>query len=205
MVSGNSYQVKCSYSLRRSTKKLILIKLRLKSHSNFGGGVHRRDFSLFRMTFTNSRSVELLSHILKKLDNWEPPTGLIKYKPHALDTDIIITTAPKSGTILTQYMSYLIVIECGKAQGTDFKNIYFVSPWLEYHDVTKIPLPSPENYCPRILKSHATRILFTKLDLTQVKHIVVIRSPFDNPSSRLNMVYSSATTDYTTDKDAVGK
>lgn len=155
------------------------------------------------MSSTSDRSAAVLSHILEKLKNWIPPTGLKEYKPHALETDIIITTAPKAGTTLTQYMSYLIVNECGKAQGTDFENIDFISPWLEYHDIMKIPLPSPEDYCPRILKSHSIRKQFTKLKLTNARHIVVIRSPLDNPSSVFNMLFASMVADYTADTDAL--
>lgn len=149
------------------------------------------------------RSAALLSHIIDKLESRKSPTGLKEYKPHALDTDIIITTALKAGTTLTQYMSYLIVNECGITPGTDFKNINFVSPRLEYHDIMKIPLPSTENYCPRILKTHSLRSAFVELELTKPRHIVVIRSPFDNPASIFNMFFSSMTVGYTADKGAL--
>ncbi|XP_051471566.1 amine sulfotransferase-like [Apus apus] len=85
------------------------------------------------------------------------------------DSDIFITTYPKSGTVWTQNILSLIIHE-GHRNGTENMETMDRVPWLEYNlkqrDYTKLPLPRvlathlPYYLVPRDLKNKRGRVIY---------------------------------------------
>ncbi|NXT39694.1 ST3A1 sulfotransferase, partial [Pelecanoides urinatrix] len=85
------------------------------------------------------------------------------------DSDIFITTYPKSGTVWTQNILSLIIHE-GHRNGTENVDTMVRIPWLEYKtedkDYTKLPLPRvfathlPYYLVPRDLRNKRGRIIY---------------------------------------------
>lgn len=143
----------------------------------------------------NERIATVFSQISKTMKQWPPPTGLFKFAPQALPTDVFVTTSAKAGTLLTQYMSYLIVCEA-RGLGDDFEHIDKVTPWIDFYEKLNVEIPPVDGpYNPRVFKSHLPKTAFEKAGIIKSKHIVVIRNPLDMPSSILNMVYPSMSAD----------
>lgn len=127
-----------------------------------------------------------LGKVLQKPAQFPPAKGLEVYEPR--ETDIIVTTFPKSGTTLTQQLTYQIVIATGGANeadpdGLSFDDICRVVPVVDFgpeHDF------HPFESTPRVFKSHLPANSFT----TDVqKHLVVIRNPVSYPASWLDFLF----------------
>jgi len=128
----------------------------------------------------------LVDRVIDRPKKFPQPTGFDLYVPR--DTDLVVSTFPKSGTTLTQQLTYQTVIATGGAGPTDpdgmtFDDICEVAPWVDFGpDHGFVDFDSN----PRVFKSHATPTLFK--DNIQ-KHIVVIRNPEAYPASCLDFLF----------------
>jgi hypothetical protein len=107
------------------------------------------------------------------------------------DSDIYISTFPKSGTTLTQVILYCLTTE-GKM---NFNHIYDVSPWIRnasYLRQKPIDLPSP-----RLIKTHDNYKDFPKN--TKGKVIYIHRSGMDVATSMYNQQKNYNNSDLTFD------
>mmetsp|Transcript_12664 Transcript_12664/g.23503 ORF Transcript_12664/g.23503 Transcript_12664/m.23503 type:complete len:330 (+) Transcript_12664:44-1033(+) len=88
----------------------------------------------------------------------------------AQPTDIMISTFPKTGTTLLQWMCHQI-----RTGGhTDFEDIYQVSPWIMLgHELDMDPDEYGSRFSPRIFKSHAR----LASEFRGCKYLVPIRDP----------------------------
>lgn len=117
------------------------------------------------------------------------PTGL--QNTPLRSSDIIVTSFPKSGTTMMQQMCYQIAVASGGAPptdptGTDFSDFNKVSPWIEF--MPEVGVKPCESH-PRVFKTHVPLDVYTH-PLT-AKHIVVMRSPLQFPSSVLDFLFDS--------------
>ena len=130
----------------------------------------------------------LVGRIIDRPKRFPKPTGLDVYKPR--ETDIVVSTFPKSGTTLTQQLTYQVVIATGGAgardpDGLTFDDICEVAPLVDFGpDLGFIDYESN----PRVFKSHVTPTLFHD---TIQKHIVVIRNPTAYPASCLDFQFEA--------------
>lgn len=135
------------------------------------------------------QALAALHQVFEKIRKWPNPTGLITYE--ARPTDIVVTTFPKAGTTLIQYLAYQVVVATGGApkcdpNGTDFQDLNDVAPWVDYLPQMST---SPCESSPRLFKSHSPYTVFLAAGCTTQKHIVVIRNPVDYPSSWLDFLF----------------
>lgn len=150
---------------------------------------------------TQSNALAVLKHIFKRLSTWPRSNDLQSYQPEP--TDFIVTTYPKAGTTLVQYLSYQVLVQTGTINERDFTEINEVSPWVDWHIQMRTPFP---NEPPRILKSHSPKSIFdehAKGEPLVQNHIVVIRNPLDFPSSWLNFLAGPLTDDFDDAGDSV--
>lgn len=134
---------------------------------------------------------QILDYVFAKVrEGAVQPTGLKLYDPRP--TDVIVTTFPKAGTTLVQNLLYNLLYRTTFAPHSDiapldtFKDISVAVPWLDYHPELGVSLPTTT---PRIFKSHSQVKAFATFHddpAIAPRHIVVIRSPFDFPSSWLD-------------------
>lgn len=115
----------------------------------------------------------------------QKPTGVAEHQYRK--TDILVTSFPKAGTTLMQFISYQIAVFSGGGPtfdktGLNFPDLYVVSPWLDF--IPQIGLPVYEMH-PRVFKTHVPVSSFTP---HVAKHIVVIRNPVTYPSSFLDFM-----------------
>lgn len=130
-------------------------------------------------------------HILSRISKFPTPTGLQTYSEK--QTDIVITTYPKSGTTLVQYLAYQVLVQTGTIPEADFVEINEVAPWVDWWEQMGTPLPTSS---PRLLKSHSPKSVFDDAGKHVQKHVVVIRNPLDFPSSYLDFVFDAFTDDF---------
>lgn len=147
-------------------------------------------------------ALAILNHIFERMSTWPPSHDLQSYRP--LSTDFIVTTYPKAGTTLVQYLSYQVLVQTGTIREREFTEINDVAPWIDWHIQMRTPLPTEQ---PRIFKSHSPKLVFDEhakgKPLVQ-KHIVVIRSPLDYPSSWLDFLVPPLTDDLAAPDDLYG-
>ena len=133
-----------------------------------------------------AKGKELVDRLIDRPKKFPPPTGFAAYE--ARDTDVVVTTFPKSGTTLTQQLTYQVVIATGGAgekdpDGLTFEDLCEVAPWVDFGpDLGFVDYESN----PRVYKSHATPMLFKD---TIQKHVVVIRNPIAYPPSALDFLF----------------
>jgi len=132
------------------------------------------------------KALQLVGRIIDKPKQFPPPDGLKTYEPQ--DTDVVVTTFPKSGTTLTQQLTYQVVIATGGAgekdpDGMSFEDLCEVAPFVDFG-----PKHGFVDYDsnPRVYKSHVTPSLFRS---TVQKHVVVIRNPRSYPASALDFLF----------------
>jgi len=130
----------------------------------------------------------LMQRINNKILEFPPAEGFDTYKPK--ETDIVVTTFPKSGTTLTQQLTYQVVIATGGAgekdpDGMTFDDVCEVVPYVDFGP--KHGFPDYESN-PRIYKSHSTPTMFKD---TIQKHLVVIRNPKSTPASALDFFFEA--------------
>jgi len=144
-----------------------------------------------------AKAEELVLRINNKIREMPSPEGLNTYKPR--DTDVVVTTFPKSGTTLTQQLTYQVVVATGGVgekdpDGMTFDDICEVVPYVDFGP--KHGFPDYESN-PRVYKSHATHSMFND---TVQKHIVVIRNPKAYPASALDFLFEAWAGEEVTDK-----
>jgi len=133
-----------------------------------------------------AKAMELVRRLIDRPKTFPKPTGLDLYEPR--DTDVVVTTFPKSGTTLTTQLTYQTVIATGGAgerdpDGLTFDDICEVAPWVDFGP----DLGFVDYECnPRVYKSHVTPTLFKD---TKQKHVVVIRNPIAYPASALDFLF----------------
>lgn len=103
-------------------------------------------------------------------------------------SDVIVTTFPKSGTVLLQQMIYQIAVHSGGAPpadptGEEYEDISNTVPWIEMRNFLKLP---DSQTTPRTLKSHFPITSFVP---GSMRHVVVIRDPQSFPASFLNFMF----------------
>lgn len=130
----------------------------------------------------------ILSRILARPKQFPRADGLSYYEPR--ESDVIVTTFPKSGTTLMQQLVYQVVVCTGGAcerdpSGMDFNDICEVVPVVDFGAKHGFP---PFETRPRLFKSHFPRDMF---ESTTQKHIVVIRDPEAYPASYLDFVFDA--------------
>lgn len=132
------------------------------------------------------KALEIVARLIDRPKQFPPPEGLQTYEPR--DTDVVVTTFPKSGTTLTQQLTYQVVIATGGAgerdpDGLTFEDLCEVAPFVDFG-----PKHGFHDYDsnPRVYKSHVTPTLFKD---TIQKHIVVIRNPKAYPASALDFFF----------------
>lgn len=134
----------------------------------------------------SAKAMILVGRLIDRPKHFPKPSGLDIYEPR--DSDVVVTTFPKSGTTLTQQLTYQTVIATGGAgekdpDGLTFEDLCEVAPWVDF---------GPEHGFvdyesnPRVFKSHVTPTLFKD---TKQKHIVVIRNPKAYPASALDFLF----------------
>lgn len=134
----------------------------------------------------DAKALEIARAIIDRPKSFPKPTGFDKYD--ARETDVVVTTLPKSGTTLTSQLAYQTVIATGGAcdkdpDGMSFDDICEVTPWVDFGpDLGFVDFESN----PRIFKSHSTPTLFKE---TIQKHIVVLRNPVSYPASALDFLF----------------
>lgn len=133
-----------------------------------------------------AKAMVLVRRVIDKPKSWPKPEGLDVYKPR--ESDVVVTTFPKSGTTLTQQLTYQTVIATGGAgekdpDGMTFEDLCEVAPWVDFGP--KHGFVDFESN-PRVFKSHVTPTLFKD---TIQKHVVVIRNPKAYPASALDFLF----------------
>lgn len=128
-----------------------------------------------------------LHKVLAKPAQFPPANGLQVYEPCA--SDIIVTTFPKSGTTLTQQLTYQVVVATGGAATSDpdgmtFDDICAVVPFVDFGPACGFP---PFDSSPRVFKSHLPANAFAASRVQ--KHVVVIRDPRSYPASWLDFLF----------------
>lgn len=108
--------------------------------------------------------------------------GLQDYIPSA--GDVFVATYVKSGTTLLQHLVYQLVVASGGGpewdrDGTSFRELGEVAPWIEYSGLTGI---SSCNSTPRIFKTHLHASSFD-LSNTKVRYIYCYRNGEKIPAS----------------------
>ena len=126
-------------------------------------------------------------------------TGLTLYQPRP--TDVIIATVSKSGTTLLQNLVYQMVVACGggppyDSDGTNFTDISFECPWLDYGPAMGAPEGKTN---PRIFKTHAPFDDYQPF-MSKARFIYCIRSPHDLSGSFLDFTFDALMKNKITDK-----
>lgn len=140
---------------------------------------------------TRENALSILNHMFIRMSKWPMDTDLHTYTP--LPTDVIVSTFPKSGTTLIQYLAYQTLVAANQIPLTAFQEINQVAPWVDWYQQMETPL---SKHHPRIFKSHSPRHAFIDAGKTIQKHIVVIRDPLSLPYSWLDFLYEPLTSDY---------
>jgi hypothetical protein len=94
-------------------------------------------------------------------------------------TDVVISSYPKCGTTLLQWMCHLLRSGCD----TEVEDLYTVSPWLAHafdmqQDLSKIGC----EYAPRVYKSHQA----LSGEVRGCRYVVALREPRDVAVSKYN-------------------
>lgn len=129
-----------------------------------------------------------IRRVMMKPREFPRPEGLDAYEP--LPTDVVVTTFPKSGTTLTQQLTYQVVVASGGASkddpdGLHFDDICEAAPYVDYGPAHGFP---PRDSSPRVFKSHSPPSMFKS---TVQKHIVVFRDVCSYPASCLDFLYDA--------------
>jgi len=148
------------------------------------------------------KALELIERINCKIRQFPPAEGFNTYKPR--ETDIVVTTFPKSGTTLTQQLTYQVVIATGGAgekdpDGMTYDDICEVVPYVDFGP--KHGFPDYESN-PRVYKSHSVPAMFKD---TIQKHIVVIRKPQSTPASALDFLFEAWAGEKVTNRSVLEK
>ena len=145
-------------------------------------------------TIIAERTLERVLYVMPR--RYPRAIGLEEYEP--LPSDIVITTFPKSGTTLTQQLTYQVVVATGGASSVDpdglnYSDICAVVPYVDYGSAHGFP---PFDSSPRLFKSHAVPSMFKT---TIQRHIVVFRDIASYPSSCLDFLFDSTADEDVTD------
>lgn len=129
-----------------------------------------------------------IKRVLLKPREFPKPAGLDSYDPRP--TDVVVTTFPKSGTTLTQQLTYQVVVATGGApaddpEGLNFSDICEAAPYVDYGPDHGF---HARDSSPRVFKSHSPPSMF-KTSIQ--KHVVVFRNIASYPASCLDFLYDA--------------
>lgn len=144
--------------------------------------------STSEMESKDAKGVELMTRFNDVMKTWYSfPSSLPVYDSRP--SDVIVSTFPKSGTTLIQYMAYEIVqLYHGLNNNCDnYTDLNEMAPWIDQTITTKTPIPDGPD--PRVLKTHSARTVFEDIGKTEQRHIAVIREPVAAMKSWLNFLY----------------
>lgn len=107
------------------------------------------------------------------------------------DSDIIISSFPKSGNALISQMCYQIAVASGGGSekdksGMEFEDLAQIAPWIEQMKMLGL---QPWESKPRIFKTHLP--IPKVLDPSKGKYILVVRNPELIPHSMLNFLFDT--------------
>lgn len=138
------------------------------------------------MENNHTKGVELMTRFNEVMKTWYSfPSSLPFYDSRP--SDVIVSTFPKSGTTLIQYMAYEIVQLYHGLNSGDYTDLNEVAPWVDHLVTAKTPLPDGPD--PRVLKTHSARTVFEGIGKTEQRHIAVVREPVTAMKSWLNFLY----------------
>lgn len=134
--------------------------------------------------------------VMMKPREFPPPEGLSTYEPQP--SDVVVTTFPKSGTTLTQQLTYQVVVATGGAptddpDGMNYSDICEAAPYVDYGPRHGFP---PRDSSPRVFKSHSPPTMFKS---TVQRHILVFRNVCSYPASCLDFLYDALAGEPVTD------
>lgn len=106
------------------------------------------------------------------------------------DSDIVISSFPKSGNALISQMCYQIAVASGGGSerdksGLEFEDLVQIAPWIENMEMLDL---QPWESKPRIFKTHMP---ISVLGPAKGKYIVLVRNPEPIPHSMLNFLFNN--------------